>query len=173
MTNYFLCDTIGCVAGQYAGVAQWQSSWFVISRLMVRLRSPAPRSTQRTFYGRFPEWPKGADCKSVASSLRWSESTISHQQKQNICLPANVLFLFIQAAGLVYHHRAKRGAYHQPLWGCISSRAGVYIISPWLYIIAATPNISLEKLMVLWYNSGRKAVNSLWNFLIVIIMKNI
>ena len=35
-----------------------------------------------TSYGRFPEWPKGADCKSVASSLRWSESTISHQQKR-------------------------------------------------------------------------------------------
>ncbi|MBO5221905.1 MAG: hypothetical protein J6C26_06305, partial [Clostridia bacterium] len=28
----------------------------------------------------------------------------------------------IQAAGLAYHHRAKRGVYHQPLWGCISSR---------------------------------------------------
>ncbi len=26
----------------YAGVAQWQSSWFVISRLQVRLLSPAP-----------------------------------------------------------------------------------------------------------------------------------
>jgi len=40
--------------------------------------------------------------------------------------------LFIQAAGLVYHHRAKRGVYHQgrraalvshqPLWGWISLR---------------------------------------------------
>ena len=28
---------------------------------------------------------------------------------------------FIQAAGLVYHHRAKRGAYHQPY--------GLYIIT--------------------------------------------
>ena len=55
-----------------AGVAQWQSSWFVISRLMVRLRSPAP-------YGGFPEWPKGADCKSVVFRLRWSESIIPHQ----------------------------------------------------------------------------------------------
>ena len=41
---------------------------------------------------------------------------VSSQQKQNICLPTNVLFLFIQAAGLVYHRRAKRGVYHQPLW---------------------------------------------------------
>ena len=24
--------------------------------------------------------------------------------------------------GLVYHHRTQCGAYHQPLWGCISSR---------------------------------------------------
>ena len=31
--------------------------------------------------GRFPEWPKGADCKSVAFQLRWSESTISHQNR--------------------------------------------------------------------------------------------
>ena len=30
------------------------------------------------------------------------------QQKQNICLPTNVLFLFIQAAGLVWNQRAPR-----------------------------------------------------------------
>ena len=30
-------------------------------------------------------------------------------------------FFVIQAAGLAYHRRAKRGVYHQPLWGCISS----------------------------------------------------
>ena len=35
---------------------------------------------------------------------------------------------FIQAAGLAYHHRAKRGAYHQPFWGCISSRFSVHLI---------------------------------------------
>ncbi len=34
---------------------------------------------------------------------------------------------FIQAAGLAYHHRAKRGVYHQPLWGCISSRFNVHL----------------------------------------------
>jgi len=28
---------------------------------------------------------------------------------------------------LAYHHRAKRGAYHQPLWGCISSRFSVHL----------------------------------------------
>ena len=47
---------------------------------MVRLRSPAP-------YGGFPEWPKGTDCKSAALLLRWSESTIPHQQKNVFCLP--------------------------------------------------------------------------------------
>ena len=36
-----------------AGVAQWQSSWFVISRLMVRLRSPAP------YMGDFPSGQRG------------------------------------------------------------------------------------------------------------------
>lgn len=29
-------------------------------------------------YGRFPEWPNGADCKSVVVRLRWFESIISH-----------------------------------------------------------------------------------------------
>ena len=38
-----------------------------------------------------------------------------------------LLFLFIQAAGLAYHRRTKCGAYHQPLWGCISSRASVHL----------------------------------------------
>ena len=39
-----------------AGVAQWQSSWFVISRLMVRLRSPAPN---KFFMGEFPSGQRG------------------------------------------------------------------------------------------------------------------
>ena len=46
-----------------------------------------------TPYGRFPERPKGADCKSVVFRLRWSESTISHQQKTHFCLPTKVRFL--------------------------------------------------------------------------------
>ena len=47
------------------------------------------------------------------------------QQKQNICLPTNVLFLFIQAAGLAYHHDAV--VYIISPTGCISSRASVYL----------------------------------------------
>ena len=30
--------------------------------------------------GGVPEWPKGADCKSVAFQLRWSESTLLHHE---------------------------------------------------------------------------------------------
>ena len=41
----------------------WQSSWFVISRLSVRVRSSACVNK----YGRIPEWPKGTDCKSAAT----------------------------------------------------------------------------------------------------------
>ena len=35
----------------------------------------------------------------------WFDPNCLHQQKENFCLP-KVLFLFIQAAGLVYHHDA-------------------------------------------------------------------
>ena len=36
-------------------------------------------------------------------------------------------FFVIQAAGLAYHRRTTCGAYYQPLWGCISSRASVHL----------------------------------------------
>ena len=65
--------------------------------------------------------------KIVWGNPRGFESHTLRQQKQNICLPTNVLFLFIQAAGLAYHRRTKCGVYHQLLWGCISSRASVYL----------------------------------------------
>ena len=73
LTNTKCCDIIFPLRKriqfaheQFAGVAQWQSSWFVISRLLVRLRSPAPKGHERDpQYGGFPERPKGADCKSV------------------------------------------------------------------------------------------------------------
>ena len=45
----------------------------------------------------------------VGSAQHWQcwgqgfESPMLHQQKENICLPTNVLFLFIQASGLAYH----------------------------------------------------------------------
>ena len=46
----------------------WQSSWLVISRLSVRVRSSAYTKFNDfvSICGGVPEWPKGADCKSVA-----------------------------------------------------------------------------------------------------------
>ena len=51
----------------------WQSSWFVISRLSVRVRSSAfeiifisLKIYNHINYGWIPEWPKGTDCKSAA-----------------------------------------------------------------------------------------------------------
>ena len=64
-----------------------------------------------------------------ASSCRF-KSCYLHQKRSNFCLP-KVTSFFIQAAGLAYHHRAKRGAYHQPLWGCISSRVSVHPPAAW------------------------------------------
>ena len=45
----------------------WQSSWFVISRLSVRVRSSACIFIM--LYGWFPEWPKGTDCKSAGNAF--------------------------------------------------------------------------------------------------------
>ena len=36
---------------------------------MVRVRPPAPLNLIKIKYGRVPEWPKGADCKSVVSDF--------------------------------------------------------------------------------------------------------
>ena len=62
----------------------WQSSWFVISRLSVRVRSSActehltnvnefsekaHRCKVMFHLGWVPEWPKGADCKSVSNAF--------------------------------------------------------------------------------------------------------
>ena len=55
-------------------------------------------------------------CASVRSHTQNKQNIFfaaHRQQKQNICRQINVLFLFIQAAGLVYHRRAKCGVYHQ------------------------------------------------------------
>ena len=60
--------------------------------------------------------PHAAICRSVRTEMRKefaehesarlsSESRPLRQQKENFCLP-KVLFLFIQAAGLAYHHDA-------------------------------------------------------------------
>ena len=63
---------------------------------------------------------------------------------------------FIQAAGLAYHWRTKCGVYHQPLWGCISSRFSehltcglmIYNTSCWWY----------TRLTPWWYTRLRRDV---------------
>ena len=69
-----------------------QSTWFVISGSLVRIRQEAQRwsddivseavanafSEIVTKLGQIPEWPNGADCKSAVFRLRWFESIFAH-----------------------------------------------------------------------------------------------
>ena len=59
-------------------------------------------------------------------------------------------FLFIQAAGLAYHHRAKCGVYHQQRQSrcCISSRASVYFPVAWWYTTLRVDDIQCFALMI-------------------------
>ena len=55
----------------------WQSSWFVISRLSVRVRSSALYNfILILYYGQIPEWPKGTDCKSAATCFDGSNPSL-------------------------------------------------------------------------------------------------
>ena len=97
LTNGFECGIIYIVplnSMWNAGVAQWQSSWFVISRLMVRLRSPAPVGFAKVgpIFGGFPERPKGADCKSVVTDFG-GPNPPSPTKKTHFCLVTKVRFL--------------------------------------------------------------------------------
>ena len=62
------------------------------------------------------------------------------QKRSNFCL-SKVTSFFIQAAGLAYHHRTACGAYHQPLWGCISSRVSVHPPAAWWYTMLCIDDI--------------------------------
>ena len=64
---------------------------------MVRFRSPAP-------YGRVPEWPKGADCKSVASCFSGSNPLSPTKQKRH---PIGCLFCLVRATGSNFFARQK------------------------------------------------------------------
>ena len=55
-----------------------QSTWFVISGSLVRIRQEAQ---EKQGIGCFPEWPNGADCKSAVFRLRWFESISTHTKK--------------------------------------------------------------------------------------------
>ena len=50
--------------------------------------------------------------QTLTLAFRWFEPIHPSQQKRNFCLP-KVPFLFIQAAGLVYHRRTTCGVYQQ------------------------------------------------------------
>ena len=43
------------------------------------MRDPSVRGRQ---FGKLPEWPNGADCKSAGVRLRWFESITSHLKKR-------------------------------------------------------------------------------------------
>ena len=75
------------------------------------------------------------------------------QQKQNICLPTNVLFLFIQAAGLAYHRRTTCGVYHQPFGLYLITRQRAFPCGLMLYNACALIYLrkcDIMKLMILW-----------------------
>ena len=59
---------------------------------------------------------------SIAFAMEFFYPSRSRDSPKRACRALGV------PVGLVYHHRAKRGVYHQPLWGCISSRASVYFL---------------------------------------------
>ena len=56
-----------------------QSTWFVISGSLVRIRQEAQTKLMRK-KGQIPEWPNGADCKSAGLRLRWFESIFAHKK---------------------------------------------------------------------------------------------
>ena len=60
-----------------------------------------------------PFWLFSQTNKTNSTAAHKFKSLLLRQQKTHFCLPTQVRFLFIQAAGLAYHHRAKCGAYHQ------------------------------------------------------------
>ena len=96
------------------------------------------------------------------SRIRWFKSNYPSQKRSNFCLP-KVTSFFIQAAGLAYHHRAKCGVYHQPLWGCISSRVSVHLPTAWWYTTLRVDDIPqqvaddmqglrLDLFTIVWHN---------------------
>ena len=73
---------------------------------MVRLRSPAP-------YGRFPEWPKGTDCKSAGNAFGGSNPPSPTNKKRT--------FVYQKFSFCLSKPQA---------WYIITVQSAVYIISP-------------------------------------------
>ncbi len=73
-------------------------------------------------YGGIPEWPKGADCKSVVTDFDGpnpSSPTKKYREQSS-------RYFFIQAAGLAYHPPQGGTSSRAARRPCISSRASVY-----------------------------------------------
>ena len=60
---------------------------FVISRSGVRIRLPAPPTSTIIECGGIPEWPKGADCKSVVSVFGGSDPPSPTKHEKSELLP--------------------------------------------------------------------------------------
>ncbi len=90
----------------------WQSSWFVISRLSVRVRSSALAYKRLIWlFGWIPEWPKGTDCKSAANcfggsnpppSILWASHRNAFRRKSFYSWEEHRLYYFITRGGAVW-----------------------------------------------------------------------
>ena len=96
----------------------WQSSWFVISRLSVRVRSSA--YSLKNEYGWIPEWPKGTDCKSAANCFGGSNP------------PPSIPFQNKNWKRIIQLNQITRGGAVWKLVGLITRRSQVQILSPLL-----------------------------------------
>jgi hypothetical protein len=56
---------------------QDRAAEIALERVRVVWLNPVPRANAPAG-GRIPKWPKGTDCKSVGSRLRWFESSSYH-----------------------------------------------------------------------------------------------
>ena len=126
----------------------WQSSWFVISRLSVRVRSSA------FIFGWVPEWPKGADCKSVVSDFGGSNPPPSTK----IVYKASIM---------------TRGGAVWKLVGLITRRSEVQILPPLLCPDSSVGRAEDWKSSCRWFDSGsghvllQKTACSFWDIRIL------
>ena len=109
-------------------------------------RQTTLKNSASFLYAGMVELADTPDLGSGAKACRF-KSCYPYQKINNFCLP-KVASFFIQAAGLVYHHRTKCGAYHQPLWGCISPRASVHYSAAWWDTTLCVDDIQCFALMI-------------------------
>ena len=78
------------------------------------------------FYGEVLKWPKRRDSKSRRALTRrvGSNPTFSANKKRTFVYQK---FLFVYPSRRLGISSRRSRVYHQPLWGCISSRASVHL----------------------------------------------